>query len=104
MSVRRAAKPSGLHAGRSRPKDASSAASSTRATTPPDHEHDAAAVGGFAGRAVARELHLTRAAATLLLRKLEHQLGVQLFERDNHRVQLRALLRWSIAAGRRLVS
>lgn len=48
-------------------------------------------------RAVARELHFTRAAASLhvaqpalsqQIRKLERQLGVTLFERDNHRVDL----------------
>jgi DNA-binding transcriptional LysR family regulator len=48
-------------------------------------------------RAVARELHFTRAAATLRIaqpalsqhiRKLERQLGLTLLERDRHRVQL----------------
>ncbi|MFD0684945.1 LysR family transcriptional regulator [Actinomadura fibrosa] len=48
-------------------------------------------------RAVARELHFTRAAETLRIaqpalsqqiRKLEHQLGLTLFERNNHRVRL----------------
>ena len=48
-------------------------------------------------RAVARELHFTRAAETLHIaqpalsqhiRKLERQLGLTLFERDKHRVQI----------------
>jgi DNA-binding transcriptional LysR family regulator len=48
-------------------------------------------------RGVARELHFTRAAATLRIaqpalsqqvRKLERQLGLTLFERDRHRVEL----------------
>ena len=48
-------------------------------------------------RAVARELHFTRAAATLHIaqpalsqhiRKLEQQIGLPLFERDKHRVEL----------------
>ncbi|KAA2253868.1 LysR family transcriptional regulator [Solihabitans fulvus] len=48
-------------------------------------------------RAVARELHFTRAAESLNLaqpalsqqiRKLERQLGLTLFERDNHRVAI----------------
>jgi DNA-binding transcriptional LysR family regulator len=48
-------------------------------------------------RAVARELHFTRAAEALHIaqpalsqhiRKLERQLGLTLFERDNHRVQI----------------
>lgn len=48
-------------------------------------------------RAVARELHFTRAAQSLhvaqpalsqQIRKLERQLGVLLFERDKHRVEL----------------
>ncbi|MEU9837696.1 LysR family transcriptional regulator [Actinomadura sp. NPDC048032] len=48
-------------------------------------------------RAVARELHFTRAAETLQIaqpalsqqiRKLERQLGITLFERNNHRVEL----------------
>jgi DNA-binding transcriptional LysR family regulator len=48
-------------------------------------------------RAVARELHFTRAAETLRvaqpalsqqIRKLERRLGLELFERDNHRVAL----------------
>jgi DNA-binding transcriptional LysR family regulator len=50
-------------------------------------------------RAVARELHFTRAAELLRvaqpalsqqIRKLERQLGVVLFERDHHRVQITA--------------
>lgn len=50
-------------------------------------------------RAVARELHFTRAAETLrvaqpalsqYIRKLERQLGLELFERDHHRVRLTA--------------
>jgi DNA-binding transcriptional LysR family regulator len=50
-------------------------------------------------RAVARELHFTRAAELLRvaqpalsqqIRKLEWQLGVVLFERDHHRVQITA--------------
>jgi DNA-binding transcriptional LysR family regulator len=48
-------------------------------------------------RAVARELNFTRAAASLhiaqpalsqQIRKLERQLGLALFERDNHRVEI----------------
>src|SRR3954454_9159056 len=48
-------------------------------------------------RAVARELHFTRAAEELQIaqpalsqqiRKLERQLGIALFERNNHRVEL----------------
>src|SRR5215216_3178834 len=48
-------------------------------------------------RAVARELHFTRAAEALhiaqpalsqQIRKLERQLGLQLFERDKHRVEI----------------
>ncbi|MFB4301897.1 LysR family transcriptional regulator [Actinomadura sp. NTSP31] len=48
-------------------------------------------------RAVARELHFTRAAEALQIaqpalsqqiRKLERQLGIALFERNNHRVEL----------------
>jgi DNA-binding transcriptional LysR family regulator len=48
-------------------------------------------------RAVARELHFTRAAQTLRIaqpalsqhiRKLERQLGLTLFERDRHRVEI----------------
>ncbi|MGC4954198.1 LysR family transcriptional regulator [Actinomadura citrea] len=48
-------------------------------------------------RAVARELHFTRAAESLQIaqpalsqqiRKLERQLGIALFERNNHRVEL----------------
>ena len=48
-------------------------------------------------RAVARELHFTRAAEALQIaqpalsqqiRKLERQLGIALFERNNHRVRL----------------
>jgi len=50
-------------------------------------------------RAVARELHFTRAAQTLRIaqpalsqqiRKMERQLGLVLFERNNHRVELTA--------------
>src|SRR5580704_3002429 len=50
-------------------------------------------------RAVARESHFTRAAELLRvaqpalsqqIRKLERQLGVVLFERDHHRVQITA--------------
>lgn len=50
-------------------------------------------------RAVARELHFTRAAEALRvaqpalsqqIRKLERQLGLELFQRDNHRVAITA--------------
>lgn len=64
-------------------------------------------------RAVARELHFTRAAAQLRIaqpalsqqiRKLERQLGVTLFERDNHRVEITAAGRALLVHAERILS
>ncbi|MCX4749909.1 LysR family transcriptional regulator [Kitasatospora sp. NBC_01287] len=64
-------------------------------------------------RAVARELHFTRAAQLLgiaqpalsqQIRKLEGQLGVALFERSNHRVELTAAGRALLAGAERILA
>ncbi|MFF7637859.1 LysR substrate-binding domain-containing protein [Kitasatospora sp. NPDC008050] len=64
-------------------------------------------------RAVARELHFTRAAQVLgiaqpalsqQIRKLERQLGVVLFERSNHRVELTAAGAALLAGAERILA